>query len=75
MPKFYMSNASIFTNLYLGKKFVSFINSCSYLLGVGGAKNISLITNILCINSVLNQKLDIIANKLDLSLDTNVCFL
>ena len=35
----------------------------------------SLITNVLSINSCLNQSLDIMANPLNLSLNTNVCFL
>ena len=35
--------------------------------------NASLITNLSCLNSGLNQNFDIIANKLNLSLNTYVC--
>ena len=57
-----------------------FINSCSYLLGVGTANvnhlnvNTSLLTNLSCINSGLNHNLAIIANQWNLSLYTNVFF-
>ena len=36
--------------------------------------NVSLINNVSCINSGLNQNLAIVANQLNLSLYTNVCF-
>ena len=58
---FYSYNAS-FENLYVDNEFITFINSCSYLLGVNNAKimslNVSTITNVAKINvSVINASL------------------
>ena len=48
MPKFPMPKCKIFTNLYVDKEFVSFINSCWYLLGVGTANMTFLKVRTIC---------------------------